>query len=276
MARIATSVLRIASISLPHDIPLSIAAQIFVAAGVVLIFVINLFFTQRIIRAQHPNLGWNKLVSLFFIATYVLIVITLIMLITSVVQMFYTLNRDIRQIDRDIQLYGLTYFAFVSFLPAILLAISLAIPRTSPVDKFGHPDYRLRHNILIVLAGSLTLCLGASYRAGTAYLPPVPRSQPLPGYYHRACFYIFNFVLEIMVVYFYAFVRIDKRFHIPNGAHGPGSYGRQRKEEAAAAATQAQDGSDESTVGSVSRGLDNEKFEIESPTSATTVGDSPV
>jgi hypothetical protein len=52
----------------------------------------------------------------------------------------------------------------------------------------------------------------------------VPRSQPLPAYYSRACFYVFNFVVEIIAVYLYAFLRVDLRFHIPDGARGPGSY----------------------------------------------------
>jgi len=227
MARIMTSILRIASISLPHDIPLLIAAQIFTAAGVVLVFVINLFFTQRIIRAQHPHLGWHKLLSALFNGVYALIVISLVMLITVVMQSFYTRSAHIHSIDRGIQLYGLTLFAVVSFLPVVLLGLSLAIPRHADVDKFG--SGRLRHNIAIVLVGSLVLTLGASFRAGTAYLTPVPKTKPLPAYYSRACFYVFNFTLEIFVLYFYALVRVDKRFHVPDGAKGAGSYSRDRR-----------------------------------------------
>ncbi|KAJ9623282.1 hypothetical protein H2203_006222 [Taxawa tesnikishii (nom. ined.)] len=51
------------------------------------------------------------------------------------------------------------------------------------------------------------------------------RAQAVPWYFSKPCFYVFNFVLELLVVYFWAAVRIDNRFHIPDGATGPGSYG---------------------------------------------------
>jgi hypothetical protein len=35
---------------------------------------------------------------------------------------------------------------------------------------------------------------------------------------------MFNFGVEILTVYLYAIMRVDLRFHIPNGARGPGSY----------------------------------------------------
>jgi hypothetical protein len=229
MARIVTCTLRIASTSLPLNIPLNIAAQIFTAAGVVLVFVINLIFTQRILRAHHPSVAWHKAASVAFLAIYALILVTLIMLVTVLVQSFYTLSLRTHAIDRSIVLYGLTFFAVVSFLPLVLLSISLAIPRQqSNIDKFG--SGRLRHNIAIVMIGTLLVCLGATFRCATQWMPPVSRREPLPGYFSRACFYVFNFGLEIIVVYFYAGVRIDKRFWVPNGAKGPGSYSRNRKE----------------------------------------------
>jgi len=74
--------------------------------------------------------------------------------------------------------------------------------------------------IIVLLTGSTLLCLGASFRCGTLWLPPVPRSQPLPPYFHRAYFYVFNFGLEILVVYLYAIVRVDLLFHVPDGCQG--------------------------------------------------------
>lgn len=222
MARITTCTLRIASLSLPHNVNLAIAAQIFVAAGVVILYIVNLVFAQRLIRAAHPHIGWTKPFSWAFKALYALVFITIIMLITVVVQSFFTLDRNIRRIDRDIQLYGVTMFAVLAFLPLPLVLTSLAIPRKVPLDKFGTGRWRTK--LPILLAGATLISFGAAYRAGTTWLTPVQRSQPLPAFDNKAAFYIVNFGVEIIVVYLYAFTRVDKRFHVHDGATARRSY----------------------------------------------------
>jgi len=222
MARIATSILRIASTCLPNDIPLAIAAQIFVAAGVVIVFGINLVFAQRITRAQHPHLGWHKLFSAFFPFCYALIAFTIVIVITAVVQTFYTLDAYAHFVDRRILLYGVTTFAVISFLPIALVVVGLVIPRRIRTEKFG--SGRFSTKIAVLLTSSTLICLGASYRAATQWLDAVPMSQPLPAYLGKGPFYVFNFTVEILTVYLYAYVRVDRRFHIPNGAKGPGAY----------------------------------------------------
>ncbi|EKG13385.1 hypothetical protein MPH_09411 [Macrophomina phaseolina MS6] len=224
MCRVVTCILRIASATRPTNVKLAIAAQIFVAAGVLLIYIINLVFAQRLIRAQHPRLGWSFRFGMFFKLTYIAVALTLIMVITVTVQSFYTLNTNTKRIDRDIQLYCSTFFAYVSFLPIPLTLLGLILPRKKRLEKFG--TGRWRSKIFVLLLGSFIVCLGASFRCATAYLDPVPMAQPLPSYFSRACFYVFNFTLEILVIYLYLIVRIDKRFHIPNGAKGPGQYAR--------------------------------------------------
>lgn len=222
MARIVTCIMRISSMCKPQNISLAIAASIFVAAGVLLIFIVNLLFAQRLIRATHPNFGWHRAFSLVLKAIYVLIGLTLAMVITTTVQSFYTLRPRTRNIDRDFQLYASTFLAIVSFLPIPIVILGLIIPRKTRVEKFG--SGRFRTKVYVLLVASVSVCLGAAFRCGTAWKTPVPRTHPLPAYYSRACFYIFNFVVEIIVVYLYAILRIDLRFHIPDGARGPGSY----------------------------------------------------
>jgi len=214
--------MRLASVSLPHDIPLAIAANIFTAAGVLIIFVINLIFTQRIMRASHPTFGWHKAFSLAFKVMYVLIVVMIIMVITVVVQTFYTLNPNIRRIDRDIQLAGVTYFAFVSFLPLPIIIFGLVIPKHHKLDKFGNGRWRTK--IRILLLSSLLISFGSLYRCVTSWMTPVPLMKPMPFYMHKAAFYIANFTVEIIVLFLYAALRVDTRFHIPDGARGYGSY----------------------------------------------------
>lgn len=221
MARIVTMVMRIVWANFPDNIHIAIAAQIFVVAGVILLFAVNLVFAQRMLRAAHPHFGWHKSVSWSLKVLYGSIVVFLAAIITVTVQSFYTLNANTKRIDRDIQLAIQTYWAFLSFLPVPMVVFGLLIPRTARLEKFGTGRWRSKARILIPAA--LLLCLGASYRVGTNFKTPRPRTDS-PWYFSKACFYIFNFVVEILVIYLYLIIRVDKRFHIPDGAKGPGDY----------------------------------------------------
>jgi uncharacterized protein DUF3112 len=223
MARIVTTIMRIAAIRFSTDVPLNIAAQVFTSAGVIIIFIVNLLFAQRMMRAAHPHFGWHSLLSWAFKALYTLIIVTIIMVITVVVQSFYTLSPNTHRIDRDIQLAGVTFFAFVAFLPIPLVILGLIVPRRSKLDKFGSGRWRTK--VAILMASSVLVCFGATYRAGTAWLTPVPRTQPMPKVMGKGPFYVVNFTVEIIVLLMYAFLRVDRRFHVPDGARGPGSYG---------------------------------------------------
>ncbi|KAH7417935.1 hypothetical protein BKA64DRAFT_653189 [Cadophora sp. MPI-SDFR-AT-0126] len=225
MARITTCTMRLVFASYPRNVSIAIAAQIFVAAGVLLLFIINLIFTQRVIRATHPHWGWSKPFSVIFIVFCVSVVLMLIALIFCTVQSFYTLDTNIRRIDRDVQLVGGTYFAVAAFLPILLLALNFLIPRRRAppaprVEKFGTGKFKTKIYILVITSAILTF--GAASRAGIAY---VPRPKENPAWYHdKAWFYAVNFSVEIIVVAIYAAVRVDRRFHIPDGSCGPGDY----------------------------------------------------
>ena len=225
MARTVTCILRIAWATRPTKIRLAIAAMIFVSAGVVLLFIINLIFAQRITRARHPSFGWHRAMTFGFRLYYATIVLTLIILITCAVQSFYTLNQNTHRIDRDVQLYGGTFNTMAAFFPIPLILFGLMIPRNKEVDKFGVGRFRTKIWILLIAATALTI--GASFRVGVASMTPRPRSDPA-WYHSKACFYVFNFAVEIIVVYLYAILRVDMRFHVPNGSDGPGAYAKRR------------------------------------------------
>ncbi|OAX77679.1 hypothetical protein ACJ72_08019, partial [Emergomyces africanus] len=215
MARITASVLRIVWANRLTNAKIAIAAQIFVAAGVLLLFILNLLYTQRIFRATHPRIGWSRPFSHAFKALYVVIVLSLVMVITATVQSFYTLDTDTRTIDRKLQWWGVSYFTFVSFLPIPLLAFITLAPRRHPTEHFGQGS--LNAKILIASAAAVLLCLGASFRAGTTFMPPRMPNNPA-WYHHKACFYIFNFGIEATVVFLFFFSRVDLRFYVPDGS----------------------------------------------------------
>jgi uncharacterized protein YceK len=223
MERILTSILRIASVCNPRDVSLAIAVQVFVAAGVLILFVVNLIFAMRLVRSTHPSLGWHPALGIAFKVICVSIGLTLVAVITATAQSFYTLNANTRATDRAFQQYGSTFLAIIAILPLLMAMPTLLIPY-SPLDRFGIG--RLRTKVFVLLISTTFLSLGAWYRCGVAFQTPVPRSQPLPGYLGKAPFYIFNFLVEIQTVFMYAILRVDLRWHIPNGATGPGSYSR--------------------------------------------------
>ncbi|KAI9870730.1 MAG: hypothetical protein M1830_003877 [Pleopsidium flavum] len=225
MARTTTCIMRIVWATRPTSVPITIAASVLVAAGVVVLYIVNLIFAQRILRASHPRSGWHPLFNYFFIAIYALIVITLFLLIAFIVQSFYTLDPDKRRIARDVQLYGGTFTAVMSFLPIPLILGALVIPRKVRPEKFG--SGRFRSKIWILISATFLLSLSAWFRTGTNYLSPRPQDGP-PWYRSKACFYAFQFAIELSVVWLYIVVRVDKRFHVPDGSKGPGDYSRRK------------------------------------------------
>ena len=137
MSRVVANIMRIVWACRPKNVSVAIAAQIFVAAGVLLLFVLNLLYAQRMMRAAFPAFGWSRPVSVAFKALYVLVVISIVMVIVVVVQSSYTLNANTHRIDRDIQLYGVTYFAIISFLPLPIVSLVMLLADEKKVVPFG-------------------------------------------------------------------------------------------------------------------------------------------
>lgn len=224
MARIVTCTLRLVWSTHQNSVSIVIAANIFASAGVVILIIINLIFTHRVLRASYPTVGWHRITHYLFLAYYLSIILLLAALITSIAQQSYTLSGNARRIDHNIQIVGATYNCFAAFAPVSILILGVLLPklRNGPrtVQKFG--TGRFRTQIRLILASSLLITLGAAFRAGIAY---APRPANDPAWYHsKAIFYCSNFVIEIIVVYLYVLARVDRRFHVPDLASGPGDY----------------------------------------------------
>lgn len=221
MARIVANVMRIVWATRPHNASIAIAASIFANAGVLILYVVNLIFLQRVVRAHHPNLGWSRGLSWAFKCLYFSIFACLVMVITSVVYSFYTLDRSALTRIRDVRLVASVFLAVLSFIPVPGVLLAILIPGSAPAEDFGKGSMRTK--VALILFTSPLLALGASFRAGIGFLPI--RTAADPGWYnHRACFYVFSYVLELVVLYTYTLSRMDRRFHIPNGSSAPGHY----------------------------------------------------
>lgn len=223
MARIAALVFRIIWASYPTNPNIAIVSGVLTAAGTLILFLINLIFAQRILRAYHPSFGWHRAVTIVFRFGFFSVIALLIMLIITSVHSYFTLNPTTRQQERNVQLFAATYLAILAALPMPIAALSFLIPRKyESVDCFG--TGRMRTKVYLLFASSFLMATGAIFRVA-ANFHPRPMADPA-WYHHKAAFYCFNFVIEMLAAYLYAISRVDQRFYIPNGAWGPGSYSK--------------------------------------------------
>jgi hypothetical protein len=110
--------------------------------------------------------------------------------------------------------------AVYAFLPVPLMGLAAVVPRRSGIDKFGEGHNGTK--VVLLTFTTVLLAAGATFRAVVAYF-----QRPLddPGWFHsKACYYGFNYAVELVVVYTYALSRFDRRFHIPDGSSAPGHY----------------------------------------------------
>ncbi|CAL5868040.1 uncharacterized protein PFLUO_LOCUS2263 [Penicillium psychrofluorescens] len=227
MARTTTLVLRIAWATRPTDVKIAIAAQIFVNAGVLIIYIINFICAQRILRARQPTIGWNPVLRTGSKILYGSIGGALIMVITAVVLSLYTLSPHTRTQCLDAELAALTYLLTFTCLPVVQIAIALLPPRSKDEETFGEGS--ARGQVIIITLSSGLCMLIAGFKAGAMWSPQRPITYPA-WYDSKACFFVFNFTLEIIILFLLTLTRFDKRFWIPNGSNQPGDYTRLREQ----------------------------------------------
>jgi hypothetical protein len=212
---------------------LVIAAQVFVTAGVLLLFVLDLILAHRLLCALHPRVGWHPAARGLFAAGYVLVGASLVAVVSCFVQSLYTGDAYTRQVDHGMILYGGTFFLVVAFFPVPFVGISygaFVVGEGRGSDRGGAPHVdkaprevlpqhpRMEGSVArgsaILVVGALLLTLGAGFRTGVAYAPARPASDPA-WYDSKASFYMFDFVTELGVIYLYAVSRVDGTFYIP-------------------------------------------------------------
>jgi hypothetical protein len=216
--RVISTALRIASACHPKNISLAIAANIFILAGVVLLYILNFFFVQRILRARLAHLGWTKLGGIFPWIGLGVTAATLAMTLTAVIDSFYTLETSILAIDRVIQKVGTLVLLVLAVLPVPMLVIIFLIPkRVAQPTAFGKLG-TFQHKVIILLGASVLLTLGAGFRAGTTWMPLVSNKLPTPWYFAKGYFYCFDLMIDFLALASYLLLRVDQRFHVADGA----------------------------------------------------------
>lgn len=215
MARILTTILRIVWATRQTNVSVAIAANIFVAAGTLLFYIANILFATRILRALRPRLGWHPALSLALDAIYALVAAALVMVIAVTLLSFYTLDPTTRSISASIQRGAGTYLLCVAVLPLPMLGLAVLGRRSQDAQTFGRGGMAAK--IAILLVGTCCSIVVAGFRAGTAWEAPRPAADPA-WYDHRASFYLFNFTVELVILYLYTFARVDQRFYVPDGS----------------------------------------------------------
>lgn len=224
MARVLTCVLRIVWATRKDNVSVGIAATLFANLGYFILFIANLLFAQRILRARRPRLGWHPAVKTVLILAYCCLALVAVLVIVFTVLSYYTRDMSLLLVVKDVQLAAATYlFVFVVSPYLLLLAAWLpGLSRPSPEQTFGVASLEHKTIILLVLISLMTLDDG--FKFGTAWLGAVyPLSNP-PWYHSRACYYCFGFMLEVLYLIVVLAFRVDLKFHVPNGSSKVRSY----------------------------------------------------
>ncbi|KAL2178418.1 uncharacterized protein P884DRAFT_323667 [Thermothelomyces heterothallicus CBS 202.75] len=217
VTRVAALSLRIAWARARDDADVALAATVFTAAGVLILFIVNLILARRVVRALHPRLGRHPALTHAFRALLATIVAILVMVVVCTVHSSLGADAAARAKERDVLLFAGVYVTVVALLPAVAVALAWALPNRGP-----HPPEPLGTGPMwakVALLGfaSLLLTLGAGFRVGVNFAAkPAGQEQ---WYHSKPAFYCFNFVLDLIVVYSYAIFRFDRMFHIPPVDH---------------------------------------------------------
>ena len=201
----------------PNNNSLQLVSNLFLNAGIPILYIINLVFTHRITRAQHPRFGWHKSLSILGRITIALIFVALILLIYAGIHSAYVNPRNFELHDKlkDIILAGSTFNTMIAVLPLPMLLLGVIIPKRVRTEKFGQGRFRVK--VAVLLTSSSLLTLRAVWATAAAYKTPVPLQQPIPWYYQKVYFYTIQLFTELLVVYLFIFVRINRIFYTPDG-----------------------------------------------------------
>ncbi|KAK6540384.1 hypothetical protein TWF694_009184 [Orbilia ellipsospora] len=218
MSRVATLSLRSAWSFHPEDIDLAIANQVFNAAGVVALYILNLIFCERLFRARHPSVEHGprrKVFYGFFAGVFTLIGCVFVLVIAPTIWGFFTKNPSLQAKFGTIRKVGSTVLAFIAFLPFILVPITLYSPHRGVQTSLGLDKHSggFRTKGLIILVGAFFLTFGAGFRAGVVFSPPRLRTNPA-WYHSRAAYYVTYFTCELITMIWFTAMRVDERFSV--------------------------------------------------------------
>ncbi|WYZ37690.1 hypothetical protein EsH8_II_001196 [Colletotrichum jinshuiense] len=193
--------------------------------GAVVVMVVNIFFAQRIIRSIHPHFGWHPAFRVFVLFFLFSVPAVVVLNSTSIGVSFFKIE-DLDRIEtaQNFLKAGVSWIMLLAVLPVVAVVVASVIPGPRP-ERFGQGD--THQKIAILLIGATLLIGGHAVRLAATLNGEAPDTTN--KLFSREVFYTTGFMMEIFVVVFYAVVRIDLIFHVPNGSKEPGDYSRMPK-----------------------------------------------
>jgi hypothetical protein len=222
MARTTTCIMRIVWASYPHNVRIALAAQILNNAGILIIYIVNLIFAQRVLRAMKPKIGWNTVFSNAFKIVYVLIGGVLAMVITATVLKSYTLDPQTKVACADCSKAATVFLFFITLCPLFLLALAFFLPRNEENEEAFGTGIMETKALVVFLIACLTITI-SGFKLGTTFETPRPLADPA-WYHSKAAFYCFGYMLEILILGVVQVARVDRMFHVPDGSGAVRSY----------------------------------------------------
>ncbi|KAK2001336.1 hypothetical protein LX36DRAFT_570407 [Colletotrichum falcatum] len=188
--------------------------------GVSLMYAVNIFFAQRLVRSIHPKFGWSMAFGQLTFFLLISVPTFIIFNIVSTILLFLSAgNADRLELADDLLKLGSSWNTWLSIFPVVVVSVCLCVPGPAP-EKFGTGSQRVKVALLYV--GAFMLIAGQSIRLYALFHKELPGTKSI--IYSKAVFYTTGFMFELLVVALYAILRVDERFHIPDGSSGPGDY----------------------------------------------------
>jgi hypothetical protein len=218
IARVISMSLRIAWTVDVTSKNIAIASNIFLNAGVLLLYIVNMLLAHRFILTIFPQLPRKKSAP-FNLVTFVYVgsaIPLLILVVVPGVQLFLTSKPSTIHTDRDILRFAQCYLTVFVSMTVIATIASWTIYFTASKKASGlHAGHvTLRAGILFG-AGSLLVWIQAVKILQTFYTATPETAASPPWFLRRPILYSGFFLPELLVVIIYAVASIRLRFQMP-------------------------------------------------------------
>lgn len=227
MSRVVTLVLRIAWSQHQHNNNLAIASLVFLNAGVLIIFLLNLQMCKMSIFRTHyvyftNNPAKKDFIKKIFAGTSLLLLPFLATTITGAIQSFLTDNASIQAKDSILKRIGVCAFLLYSFLPFPLLSCNAflrlkngeawAVPSNKSTADFDLKLWRkngtLWYNSAFIICSASLLILEYTFKVIQGFA-----NATIPHwYYSKAAFYCLSILPELLAMYTLLFSVMPKRY----------------------------------------------------------------
>jgi hypothetical protein len=218
ISRVVSMSLRIAWTADVTNKNIAIASNIFLNAGVLLLYIVNMALTHRFILTIFPHLPTKKTApyNLAFFLYMGSALPLLILVVVPGVQLFLTSDLNTIHIDRDILRFAQCYLTVYVSAPVIAIITSTSIYFFASKKASGHStrEVCIRAAVLFV-AGSLLIWIQAVKIMQTFYTATPETPLNPPWFLRRPILYSGFFLPELLVVIIYAVASIRHRYVMP-------------------------------------------------------------